>query len=34
MIKIDEYIEQAKQMENVSDGGSPAYSFGDYVLVK
>ena len=21
-------------MENVSDGGSPAYSFGDYVLVK
>lgn len=34
MIKIDEYIEQVKQMENVSDGGSPAYSFGDYVLVK
>lgn len=34
MEKIDEYIEQAKNMPNTSEGGSAAYSFDDVVLVK
>ena len=32
-MNIDELIEKSKSMPNVSDGGSRAYSFGDYVLV-
>ncbi len=34
MVDIDYYIEQTKNMENTSDGGSPAYHFPDVVLVK
>lgn len=34
MINIDECIEKAKNMENISDGGSPAYSFDNFILVK
>lgn len=34
MINIDYYIEKAKEMPNISDGGSAAYNFGDVVLVK
>ena len=33
-MNIDELIEKSKSMPNISDGGSPAYSFGDKVLVK
>ena len=31
---IEEYILKSKEMENISEGGSYAYDFGDYVLVK
>lgn len=34
MINIDYYIEESKNKNNISDGGSEAYSFGDVVLVK
>ena len=34
MISIDEAIEKAKKLDNVSVGGSPCYDFGDIVLVK
>ena len=30
---IEEYIKQVENMPNVSDGGSPAYDFGDKILV-
>ena len=33
-LNIDEFIEKSKTMPNVSEGGSQAYSFGDYILVK
>ena len=33
-MNIDELIEKSKSMPNISDGGSKAYSFGDYVLVR
>ncbi len=33
-MNIDELIEKSKSMPNISDGGSPAYSFGDKVLVR
>ena len=34
MKNIDEYIRQVENKDNISDGGSPAYSFGDLVLIK
>ena len=34
MITIDQAIEESKLKQNVSDGGSPCYDFGDVVLVK
>ena len=34
MKKIDEYIELSKDMKNTSDGGSPSFDFGDFVLIK
>lgn len=34
MIKIEEYIEKTKNMLNISDGGSPAFDFGDVILVR
>ena len=34
MKKIEEYIEESKNLPNISDGGSECYSFGDVVLVK
>ena len=34
MISIDEAIEKSKQKENISNGGSECYEFGDVVLVK
>ena len=34
MKKIEDYILETEKMPNISDGGSPAYLFGDYVLVK
>lgn len=34
MKNIDEYINQVNSKENISDGGSAAYDFGDVVLVK
>ena len=33
MLSIEEYIEKSKNMPNISDGGSPAYDFGDAILV-
>ena len=33
-MNIDELIDESKAMPNISNGGSPAYSFGNYVLVK
>lgn len=30
---IDEYIEEAKKMKNISAGGSPAYRFSDGVVL-
>ena len=33
MRTIDEYIEEAKKMKNVSAGGSPAYRFSDGVVL-
>ena len=34
MNNIDEYIKASKKMENVSDGGSECFDFGNVVLVK
>ena len=34
MYNIDEYINKAENMKNISDGGSSAYSFGEFVLVR
>ncbi len=34
MKEIDEYIKETANMKNASNGGSPAYDFGDVVLVK
>ena len=34
MKSIEEYILEVDNMKNISDGGSPAYSFGDVVLIK
>ena len=34
MKNIEDYIQQTINMENTSDGGSPAYHFDDVVLVK
>lgn len=34
MINIDDYIKKVEKKENVSDGGSPAYSFDNLILVK
>jgi len=31
---IDEYIQETANMENTSDGGSPAYHFDDVCLIK
>ena len=31
---IEEYILKSKEMKNISEGGSCAYDFGDYVLVQ
>ena len=33
-MNIDELVERSKSMPNISDGGSCAYSFGDYILVR
>lgn len=34
MNSIDEYINKTYTMKNISNGGSPAYSFGDVILIK
>ena len=34
MIDIDELIKRSQTMTNISDGGSAAFFFGDYILVK
>ena len=34
MIDIEQYIKESKYKENISNGGSPCYDFGDYVLIK
>ena len=34
MYNIDEYIKASAKMENVSDGGSECFDFGNVVLVK
>lgn len=34
MINIDDAIKKAKELPNISDGGSKCYDFGDVVLVK
>lgn len=34
MMDIDSAIEQSKYKENISDGGSACFDFGDVVLIK